>query len=206
MVKRKNKISKKELILEKSINLFLQKGYNGTTIKDITDTVGITKGAFYWHFKSKDELLETFVDYYESAFTNTIIEEIRKSKGNFLTKMKYAHKWATEFAYHNRDLCVCFLTLAAEMVGSGTEIEKKIRRIYIKYRKFLQELLMIGKKEGVIRENLDIKIVSNVINSLHNGSLLEWYINYNDIEGDVFARTYRDIYLHGILKKGVNEN
>jgi AcrR family transcriptional regulator len=193
-------VSVKEQILDKSIQLFLRKGYNGTTIKDITDAVNITKGAFYWHFKSKDELLSTIVAHYENTFTDTIIPAVRNSEGTFLTKMKYAHKWATEFAYHNRDLCMCFLTIAAEMVGSETDIEKKIRETYSKYLTFLKELLEFGKKEGYIRDDLDIESVANVINSIHNGSLLEWYIHYDEIDGSLFARTYLDVVLFGICK------
>jgi hypothetical protein len=71
----------------------------------------------------------------------------------------------------------------------------------------LRELLEIGKKEGYIRDELDIDLVAHVINSIHNGSLLEWYINYNEIDGSLFARTYRDVILFGIVKKGEqNEN
>jgi AcrR family transcriptional regulator len=202
---RDKKISIKDQILDKSIQLFLRKGYNATTIKDITDAVNITKGAFYWHFKSKDELLSTIVAHYESTFTDSIIPAVRNSEGTFLTKMKYAHKWATDFAYQHRELCVCFLTIAAEMVGSETDIAKRIRAIYNKYRKFLRELLEFGKEEGYIRDNLDIDLVANVINSIHNGSLLEWYINYDEIDGSLFARTYRDVILFGIVKQGGKE-
>lgn len=194
-------ISIKEQILDKSIQLFLHKGYSATTIKDITDGVSITKGAFYWHFKSKDELLYTIVAHYETTFTDSIIRAVNNSQGNFLTKMKYAHKWATDFAYQHRDLCVGFLTIAAEMVGSETDIANRIRTIYIKYRIFLRELLELGKRQGYIRDYLDLDLVANVINSIHNGSLLEWYINYDEIDGALFARTYRDVILFGIVKQ-----
>jgi len=196
-------MNNKELILEKSIKLFLQKGYHGTTIKDITDAVGITKGAFYWYYKSKEELLETLIDYFESAFTDTIIREVNNVQGGFLQKMKYSHKWATEFAYHHRDLCMGFLTLSAEMVGDNTEIEKKIQKVHKKYHNFLKGLLELGKKEGLVRDDLDIDILSNVINALHNGILFEWHMTYNEIDAALLARTFRNVSLKGILKEGV---
>ena len=201
MVRNKT-ISTKEQIVSKSIRLFLDKGYNATTIKDITDAVSITKGAFYWHFKSKDELLETIVNLYETTFTDSVIREVRGVKGTFLTKMKYIHKWITEFAYQHRELCVGFLAILTEMVGSGTAIEEKTRKIYVKYLEFLRGIILLGKKEGCIRDDLDVNIVANVINAIHNGSLLEWHINYNEIDSVLFARTYRDISLFGIVKRG----
>lgn len=46
------------LILDVALKLFLEKGYEKTTIQDIVDNLGgLTKGALYYHFKSKDELL-----------------------------------------------------------------------------------------------------------------------------------------------------
>ncbi len=198
-------VNVKEQILSKSIRLFLDKGYNATTIKDITDAVNITKGAFYWHFKSKYELLETIINLFETTFTDSVIRAVRESQGNFLHKFNYTHKWVTEFAYHNRELCVGFLTIAAEMVGSKTGIEKKIRSIYTKYLKFIKELLLLGKKESLVHDDIDIDMAAHVINSIHNGSLLEWHINYNKINGALFARTYRDVSLFGIIKQGVKK-
>ena len=42
-----------EKILDVSIRLFAEKGYERTTIQDITDALGMSKGAIYHHFKSK---------------------------------------------------------------------------------------------------------------------------------------------------------
>ena len=47
-MKQNNDIKTKERILGEGIKLFLQKGFRGTTIEDITDAVNITKGAFYY--------------------------------------------------------------------------------------------------------------------------------------------------------------
>lgn len=50
-------------ILEVSMRLFLEKGYDSTTIQDIVDNLdGLTKGAVYHHFKSKDDILSAALD------------------------------------------------------------------------------------------------------------------------------------------------
>jgi AcrR family transcriptional regulator len=53
---------RKAEILTHAVNLFFSKGYEATTIDDILESVGISKGAFYHHFESKEELLEAFTD------------------------------------------------------------------------------------------------------------------------------------------------
>lgn len=47
-----------EKILEAAQKLFFEKGYDNTTIQDIVDKLGgLTKGAIYHHFKSKEEFI-----------------------------------------------------------------------------------------------------------------------------------------------------
>ena len=52
-----------ERILNAAQRLFLEKGYENTTIQDIVDALGdLTKGAIYHHFKSKEEILDAVSD------------------------------------------------------------------------------------------------------------------------------------------------
>jgi AcrR family transcriptional regulator len=50
------------LILRETMKLFLKKGYHGTSINDIAHATGLTKGALYFHFKSKEHLLKRFME------------------------------------------------------------------------------------------------------------------------------------------------
>ena len=53
-----------EKILTAAKRLFLEKGYERTTIQDIVDQLGrLTKGAVYHHFKSKEEIMDALGDY-----------------------------------------------------------------------------------------------------------------------------------------------
>ncbi len=47
----------KEKIIEKAIELFEKKGFSTTSIQDIVDELGVTKGSFYYYFSSKEQLL-----------------------------------------------------------------------------------------------------------------------------------------------------
>ena len=56
--------SKDTIIIESAIKLFAQKGFNSTSIQEIATESGISKGAFYLHFKSKDSLLLAILNHY----------------------------------------------------------------------------------------------------------------------------------------------
>ncbi len=51
-------------ILDVSLKLFLEQGYEATTIQDIVDALGMSKGAIYHHFRSKEEIVDRLNDRY----------------------------------------------------------------------------------------------------------------------------------------------
>ena len=57
-------MSKKQLIMEKATELFANQGFEATSIQQITEKCGISKGSFYLSFKSKDELIMEMLDYF----------------------------------------------------------------------------------------------------------------------------------------------
>ena len=83
-----------EQTLEKILNvaqkLFLEKGFDQTTIQDIVDNLeGMTRGAVYHHFKSKDEIMEALI--HQMFLENNPFDELRKRKDlNGLQKLKLA--------------------------------------------------------------------------------------------------------------------
>jgi AcrR family transcriptional regulator len=192
----------KNRIIRESIRLFLKTSYKGTSIQQITDTLGITKGAFYWHFKSKDELLETIIEKYDNEFLEQLYAHIKNNDGNFLTKFKEYHKYINEYARDNGEFCVLFVTLAAETAGSNTASENKIKGVYNKYHDFIESLLKIGKKEGHFKDTYNVPLNAHIVIAIHNGILLQWYMNQKEIDGPTLARTYRDIILYGMVAKG----
>lgn len=77
-----------EKILETARRLFMEKGYEETTIQDIVDGLGgLTKGAIYHHFKSKEEIMDAVSD--QMFFENNPFEAVRnRTDLNGLQKMR----------------------------------------------------------------------------------------------------------------------
>ena len=69
-----------QLILDTASTLFLQKGYDKTTLQDIIDATKLSKGAIYHHFASKDAILIAVVDRM-GDFNSAVLSEIRDKKG-----------------------------------------------------------------------------------------------------------------------------
>lgn len=86
-------------ILDAATRLFLEKGWDQTTIQDIIDELGdLTRGAFYHHFKSREDLIDAVLK--RLASENNPFEKAEKMNGlNGLEKLKFAFQLSSPH-YH----------------------------------------------------------------------------------------------------------
>jgi AcrR family transcriptional regulator len=83
---------KRQLIMEKAIELFAKQGFEATSVQQITEHCGISKGAFYLSFKSKDELIFALIDHFMIQFITDIdylVRSVNKDQ-NLLYEFYYA--------------------------------------------------------------------------------------------------------------------
>lgn len=186
-------------ILNQAMRIFLEKGYHGTSIDEITKAAGLTKGALYWHFKSKEDLLRRIIDEHEERFLNGLIKAVKEVEGGVVDKFEKYIRFNSAFAYYNRELCVSFTTLAAELVGAHHEIEPQIKRSFKKYQRFLSGLISQGKREKIFKREIDSDLAALAIIAFHSGILLHWYMNRDEIDGEAYVKTFKKIILQGLL-------
>ncbi|MGB7573925.1 MAG: TetR/AcrR family transcriptional regulator [Thermodesulfobacteriota bacterium] len=186
-------------ILNQAMRIFLEKGYHATSIDDITQAAGLTKGALYWHFKSKEDLLKKLIRKYEKGFLDNLIHAVTEVKGRASDKFEKYVRFNSAFAYYNRELCVSFTTLAAELVGAHHGIEPEIRRVYRKYQNFLSKLILQGKKEKIFRKEINAVLAALIVIAFHDGILLQWSMNREKIDGEAYVKTFKKIMLNGMM-------
>ena len=71
---------KKQLIMDTALELFAENGIESTSIKQITDRCGISKGAFYLSFTSKDELIFAMIEHFIGEFVSEVDQSVRQSE------------------------------------------------------------------------------------------------------------------------------
>lgn len=98
-------------ILEVSLKLFLEKGYEETTVLDIIHNMGgMTRGAFYHHFKSKEEVFDTLSDKLFSD--NNPFDEAKKQDNlTGLEKLKYVLQRANTVDSESQQLSISVMQL-----------------------------------------------------------------------------------------------
>jgi len=186
-------------ILIQAMRIFLEKGYHGTSIDDITRAAGVTKGALYWHFKNKEDLLHRIIEDFEKRFLDGMIRAVREIRGDVSKKIDKYFRYNAAFSYYNRELCVSFTTLAAELVGAHHGTEPQFKRIYKKYQKFLARLIHQGKQEKIFKKEIDTDLAALIVIAFHDGILIRWFMNQKEIDGEAYVNTFKKIMLKGLM-------
>ncbi len=78
---------RKKEIMETSLQLFLTKGYEDTSVNLIVETIGISKGAFYYYFKSKEDLLDAIIEQRNKDIIDQMIPIIEHENLNAVEKI-----------------------------------------------------------------------------------------------------------------------
>ena len=157
-------------IIQVSLELFVRKGYHGTSISEIMKKVGLTKGALYAHFASKGELLLSIIDEFKVHSIYEMIKTVSAHEGNALDKLNRAFSFQARFAYEHQNLCV-FLTFLTTELKADVDFEPVLKSVYREYQIFISQLIKQGIKQGLLRSDLDPDLAALIFIALHDGAL-----------------------------------
>ncbi|MHC4551452.1 MAG: TetR/AcrR family transcriptional regulator [Planctomycetota bacterium] len=160
----------KQRILETATNLFSTHGYGGTSVDDILTAVGITKGAFYHYFKSKDTLCEEILD----ATVNQY-HQLAKSVQDTEAGPAGLHDWL-ELLMEKQSSgqwlhCRLVTRLSVESAELNASMQNKLRTFWL-WCQSLHETLIRRAIQGTEKEeSVDPAMTARLFISAHFGSL-----------------------------------
>lgn len=195
-MKRSEETEKK--IVQAALELFVRKGYHGTSINDIVRKVGLTKGALYSHFTSKGDLLLRIIQEFKSRFINELIRAGNECQGNALEKFHHIISFNARFSVENQDLCI-FLTFLTTELNADVDFEPPLKNVYREYQRFISQLIRQGINQGLLKKELDPDLAALTFMALHDGVLHQWVLNRNHVDGEQYVRTFRKIFLYGLV-------
>ena len=188
-----------------ALELFVRKGFHGTSINDIMLKVGMTKGAFYSHFDSKGDLFLRLIEEFRVRFFNEMAVSVDAFEGNALDKIHRVFTSLSKFAVENTNLCV-FLTFLTTEMNADVDFEPVLRGIYRDYQKFISGLIKQGIKQGVFKKDLNPDMVALTFMALHDGVLHQWTLNRKYIDGEAYVHTFRNIFVGGLTNQDHEKN
>ena len=181
----------RELIIEKSIPIFNTKGYNSTSLSDITAATGITKGAIYGNFKNKDEVASAAFDRAASIVMKQIAARIRAEKTAPL-KLFAMVDYYEDYINNPPIPGGCpVLNSSIEAADSLPFLRSKIIRSIALIRESLVKIVNRGIMEGQIKRGVDAEEFG-----VSFYATIEGAISLSRVEGDTRSYKYVKKFLH----------
>lgn len=153
-------IRSRALIIERAARAFARDGYEGASLNRIIAETKLTKGAFYFHFRSKDELaLAVF-----RAKQAQLIDHLRAAAGaqpNALLALVAMVRTRARLLQSDPSLG-CFLRLASEL-GTRFGPTSEFAASYEIPLRTLTELVRRGQREGVFHASLDARAAGEAL-------------------------------------------
>ncbi|KWW21107.1 MULTISPECIES: TetR/AcrR family transcriptional regulator [Peribacillus] len=184
----------KEKIIEKSLTLFEQHGYHGVSVNEIVKACGTSKGGFYHHFSSKDELLFVIHDYFISYVLTNAQEAISASTHPAEKMKKIIQSFVKVFDLYQPHISV-FYQESIYLKPPYVEAIMKKRKMY---KEIIFSVIEEGIEKGVFRSELPVEITGMSILGMVNWSY-KWYKRDGGKTIDEIGEIYIDLILHALL-------
>lgn len=134
-------------IFDATVHLFLEKGFKGTSMRQIAEAAGVGKSTLYDYFKSKDEIL---VSYFEDAIQELTegAKDIVSQEISISDKIKRILEMHLTYLIDNKAL---YLKLSAEIQTLSLGSQKQIQQKRYAYQDMLSDLIEKGIQQGVYK-------------------------------------------------------
>ena len=166
----------REKILRTADELFYLHGYNATGLDAIINKAGITKGNFYYYFKSKEALavkvLEWHFDQVQQE-TQAMLQQKKRTPLETLFAILDSIQSRQQQQFSAGNICGCFFgNFTLELSSDSTLVRNRLDTIFSRYRESFAALLTQAQTAGEVPKVLDTETEAEMILSLVEGALL----------------------------------
>lgn len=182
-------------ILDAAAAGFAEQGYDGTSVAQICDRAGVSKGAFYHHFSSKQalflELLERWLDVVDGK-----LEEMRRGEAEVPEQLVAMTEMIRQVFRAAGDQLPVFLEFWARATHDPATWEATIAP-YRRYRRIFAGMIERGVAEGTLRP-VDADTAARVVVSLAIGVVVQGLLDTEGADWGEVATRGMEMLLEGI--------
>jgi len=172
MTEHQSKDQRREQILDAAAQLFASKGFEKTSVDEIARTAGLSKGAIYWYFPSKESVLIALAENYQSRSQSTVVESASEDMyGPEAVYKAHRHIYAEKANNPIPDL------LFQQFVSMGSkypEIADALARGHQDWVELISGLLDNAVAAGYFKQ-FDTRLVSEAISAMYGGTCITKY-------------------------------
>lgn len=151
----------KERILEEATHLFAKKGYYATSIQDISLASGVTKGALYHHYDSKEKIFFAVLGRIRNLWEHTVLRNLDETQNSIRLLSGLLERQAL-LLKENDSICLALNFMMMEMEDQDAPLVAAIKEIYNEFAQYIGFIVSNGQRRGEIRTDVDPERVAYV--------------------------------------------
>lgn len=143
-------------ILNKAFELIYSKGYQTTSIDDIIATTQVTKGAFYYHFKTKDEMGVAIIDeILKPTMLESFIQPIQDSKDPVIDLYNMISYLLLEDPFLQVKYGCPVGNLTQEMTPWNNQFSKALAELVEQWQQTIEKAILNAQDSGLVRKDVN---------------------------------------------------
>jgi AcrR family transcriptional regulator len=158
-------VSLKDRIIHESLRQFSTKGFMSTSISDILESVGTSKGGLYNHFKSKEELFFAALSEARKIWRQRNLVGLDHLKRPIDKIKKLLENYRDHYLADSENFpggCI-FVTLAVELNDQQPHLAKEVNEGFERFKGMIKRLLDQEKEGGNLKNGIDTGMVAEMI-------------------------------------------
>ena len=169
--KRRDRGETRQRLLDSALNVFARNGYERATVDEIVREAGFSKGAFYVHFESKEdlfwEMLQERIDKQQELFRQALDASLSVEENE---------RRVLQTVFDDERTIPLGRAVFLEFTAHGMRNEKVAERLaemYGRWHAFVVEALTMGQEAGRVRQDIDVSLLASVIMAIIEGGMIQ---------------------------------
>ncbi len=190
---------RRAIILAEAEKKFSVKGYHNVTVAEIAEVSGFSTGALYKYFESKEDLYTTMIIEKLTMMYVSIEREVKSAK-NLNEKLSVLIDTQLKFVEKNTEFCLIFLRGENELSHHAMNVlRERLKEDYFNHLSFIENILKVGIKKGVIR-SLPSHEIASALSHLIRAAIVDWIIMPSKDKLVSKKEMILDIFFNGVKK------
>ena len=195
MQRKKGRNTKKKIV-SAAWRLFYEQGYDSTTIDDIVEESGTSRGSFYHYFEGKDALLGTLSEVFDEKYEE-LLETMSPDMPSF-DKLMYLNQELFAMIENTISLDLLARLYSTQLVTNSEKHLLDHNRVY--YR-VIRRIAAEGQRSGELSQDMTANEIAKIYALCERGLLYDWCLCGGEYSLKNYARRMMPMFLSGIREK-----
>lgn len=188
------------LILDAAERVFHRRGVSRTTLQEIAQEAGLTRGAIYWHFENKGELFHAMMERVTLPMMAGMTEITPADQERPLERIRRNTASALQQIVHNDQVRRVF-EIATQKLEYVDELQSMRERHVAGRNECIDDthrLMQLARDKGQVRSDMDLRSATLGLFALIGGLKFNWLLSPGDFDLEAVGLAVLDAYLAGI--------